>query len=245
MRRDMEMSVSDSGWGAAQPIDVVVLLVDVASHLSRLLVEPVVERIRVVPVSGSRAFPRTLYRFGAPGPVTIQLTARDTYWAKFSYQFAHEFCHVVSDYERLGENPNQWFHEALCELASVFTLRRMAERWPTHPPYPHWAGYASALSEYADNLLDDENRQMPKGLTLANWLPMYEDELRRDPYIRDKNAVVAYQLLPLFEAEPSGWNAVRSMPSSTGALTEYLAEWHECVQPAHKPFVRRVIGVFQ
>ena len=221
------------------------LLGDVASHLSRLLVDPVVEHIMVVPASGPDDDPVTFYRCGIPGPITIQLTARDTYWAQFSYQFAHEFCHVLSDYERLRDNPNQWFHEALCELASVFTLLCMAERWPTQPPYPHWAGYAASLFGYADNRLADENHQMPKGLTLATWLPMHETDLRQNPYIRDKNAVVAYQLLPLFEADPSGWNAVRSMPSSTGILTEYLADWHECVQPADKPFVELVIGAFQ
>ena len=241
----MEISVSNSGWGAAQPIDVVVLLADVASHLSRLLVEPVVEQIKVVPVSGPETVPRTLYRCGTSGPITIQLTASDRKWAKFSYQFAHEFCHVLSDYERLGENPNNWFHEALCELASVFTLRRMAERWPTQPPYANWTDYAPALSDYADDLLADENHQLPEGLTLATWLRMHETELRQDPYIRDKNAVVAYQLLPLFEADPSGWNAVRSMPSSTGILTEYLADWHERVQLSDRSFVKRVIGAFQ
>ena len=233
------------GWGEAIPSNIEALLVDVASHLNRLLVEPVTEQIKVVPVSGPGAVPRTLYRYGRSVPITIQLTANDRKWAKFSYQFAHEFCHVLSDYERLGANPNNWFHEALCELASVFTLRRMSELWPTQPPYPNWTDYAPALSDYAHDLLADENRQLPKGLTLATWLPMHETELRQDLYIRDKNAIVAYQLLPLFEADPSGWNAVRSMPSSTGILTEYLADWHECVQPADKTFVKRVIGAFQ
>ena len=36
-----------------------------------------------------------------------------------------------------------------------------------------------------------------KVLTLANWLTMHEEEIRRDPYIRDKNAIVAYRLLPV------------------------------------------------
>ena len=241
----MNIEVEPQGWGEAIPSNVSVLLTDVASHLNRLLVEPVVEQIKVVPVSAPGAVPRTLYRYGRSVPITIHLTARDRKWEKFSYQFAHEFCHVISDYERLGENPNNWFHEALCELASVFTLRRMAERWPAQPPYSNWADYAPALSGYAHDLLADENHQLPEGLTLANWLPMHEAELRRDPYVRDKNAVVAYQLLPVFEENPSGWNAVRSMPSSTGNLMEYLADWHECVQPADKPFVQRVIGVFQ
>ena len=241
----MKLDVAPHTWGEAIPSNIEVLLTDVVSHLTRLLVEPVDEQIRAVPVSGPGAVPRTLYRYGAPGPITIQLTARDTYWAKFSYQVAHEFCHVLSDYERLGVNPNNWFHEALCELASVFTLRRMAERWPTQPPFPNWTDYAPALADYADNLLSDVNHQLPDGLTLATWLTLHETELRQDPYIRDKNAVVAYQLLPLFEADPSGWNAVRSLPSSAGILTEYLADWHECVEPADKPFIKRVIGAFQ
>ena len=244
-RRGMEISVSNSGWGEARTIDITVLLADVASHLNRLLVEPVVEHISVVPVCHPGAVPMTPYRHGAPGPITIQLTARDRKWAKFSYQFAHEFCHVLSDYERLGSNPNNWFHEALCELASVFTLRRMAERWPTQPPYPHWTEYAGNLASYAEDLLTNDSRTLPEGVHLATWLSNEECELRKNAELRGKNAIVAYQLLPLFEEDPSGWNAVHRMPSSTGILTEYLADWHECVQPADKPFVKRVIGAFQ
>lgn len=241
----MKIEVKPHGWGEAMPSNVEALLSDVASHLNRLLVDPVVEHIMVVPASGPEAVPRTLYRYGTSGPITIQLTARDRKWAQFSYQFAHEFCHVLSDHERLRDNPNNWFHEALCELASGFTLRRMAERWHTQPPYPNWTDYAPALADYADNLLFDENRQLPDGLTLATWLSMHEIELRQDSYIRDKNAVVAYQLLPLFEEDPSGWNAVRGMPSSKGNFQKYLSDWHECVQPPDKRFVQRVIGAFQ
>ena len=241
----MKIEVEPHGWGDAIPSNIEALLTDVASHLNRLLVQPVAERIMVVPVSGAGAVPRTLYRYSTSGPITIQLTARDKRWAKFAYQFAHEFCHVLSDYERLGDNPNNWFHEALCELASVFTLRRMAERWPIMSPYPNWTDYAGALANYADDLLADENHQLPKGLTLATWLPMHEKELRQDPYLRDKNGIVAYQLLPLFEAYPSGWNAVRSLPNSTEPLSEYLADWHERVAPEDKPFVKRLIGAFQ
>ena len=74
---------------------------------------------------------------------------------------------------------------------------------------------------------------------------MHENELRQDPYLRDKNGIVADQILPRFEAYPSGWNAVRSLPESTGRLSEYLADWHERVEPEDKPFVNRLIGAFQ
>ena len=241
----MKIDVEPHGWGEAKPSNIEALLVDVASHLNRLLVEPVADQIRIVAASGIGAEPITLYRCVLDGPITIQLTARDRKWAKFSYQFAHEFCHVLSRYEQLRNNPNNWFHEALCELASVFTLRRMAECWPIIPPYPNWADYAGALYDYADDLLADENHQLPEGLTLATWLPMHENELRQDPYLRDKNGVIACQLLPLFETHPSGWNAVRNLPDSTGPFSEYLADWHERVEPEDKPFVNRLIGAFQ
>ena len=241
----MELSVEPCGWGEADPSNITVLLADVASHLNRLLVDPMADRIMVVPVSGAGAVPRTLYRCSASGPITIQLTARDRKWAKFAYQFAHEFCHVLSDYERLGDNPNNWFHETLCELASVFTLQLMAERWPTMPPYSNWADYAVSLASYADDLLANENRYLPINLTLATWLQMHENELRQDRYLRDKNAIVAYQILPLFEADPSGWNAVRNLPDSEGFLMEYLADWHKRVEPEDKPFVNRLIGAFR
>ena len=78
--------------------------------------------------------------------------------AQFAYQFSHEFCHIMSDYERLRENPNGWFHEAICELASVFTLRCMAERWSSCAPYPNWVEYSDSLLSYAEDCLSCEDR---------------------------------------------------------------------------------------
>lgn len=241
----MRIEVERQGWGEAIPQDVAVLLADVASHLNQLLVEPVLDHIKVVPVSGPDMVPKTLYRYSAYGPITIQLTARDRKWSQFAYQFSHELCHVLSNYELLHDNPNDWFHEALCELASVFTLRRVAERWPTLPPFRNWADYAPHLASYADDLLDNKNRRLPVGSTLGHWLSAHEDQLRSDPYLRDLNAVVAYQFLPIFEAEPIGWNAVCHLPISSGYLMEYLGDWYECVASNDKPFVERLIRAFQ
>ena len=240
----MEILVQRSGWGDALPVDIPALLINTASHLNGFLECPVSDLILVVPAPERDWTPRTHYRRMTDEPITIQLTARDNYWGQFAFQFSHEFCHVLSNYERLRSNPNQWFHEALCELASVFTLRRMAERWPTQPPYPNWAEYAPSLASYADDLLNNENRGLPAGMSLRHWLSVHEEQLRSDPYLRDLNAVVAYQLLPIFEAEPTGWNAVRNMPSSSGYLVEYLADWRASVASADKPFVKRLIEAF-
>jgi hypothetical protein len=159
--------------------------------------------------------------------------------------FSHEFCHVVSDYERLGEGPSGWFHEAICDLASVFTLRRMAQRWPMEPPYPSWADYAVSLASYAQDYLSCEERQLPTGMSLSAWLLSEEEGLRKDRYQRDKNAVVAHSLLPIFESEPAGWNAIQRLPDSSAMLVDYLLEWHASVEPADRPFVKRILNAFQ
>ena len=79
-------------------------------------------------------------------------------------------------------------------------------------------------------------------MNLATWLCTHEKTLGRDPYLRDHNAKVPYSLLPIFEADPRPWNAVRELPVSKGMLAEYLADWRCQVKPADKPFVNRVMG---
>ena len=240
----MDITVAPFGWGTSRPRDVQVLLEDTASHLNRLLRDAFAGTIIVIPAPCDDATPRTHYRSSSNDPFFIQLPARDRYWAKFAYQFSHELCHVLSDYERLRERPNSWFHEAICELASVFTLRRMAESWPTCPPFPHWAEYAAALYGYADKRLAQEECQLPAGITLASWLVVEEEGLRQNRYLRDKNAVVAYCLLRTFEDEHSGWNAIRNLPNSSAKFREYLREWHSQVEAIDKPFVDRIIQLF-
>ena len=240
----MKIAVQPDSWGHALPQDIATLLTDTASHINRMLSGPVTDHVHVIPAPETDWTPRTHYRHAPNAPICIQLTARNRRWAQFAYQFAHEFCHIASDYQRLANNPNNWFHEALCELASVFTLRKMAGTWPTQPPYPHWADYAGSLASYANDLLSDQQHQLPSNQTLAAWLSNHEEELRDDPYLREKNAVVAYTLLPIFEDQPEGWNTIRELPNSAGTLAEYLAAWHERVDAEDKPFVKRLMGAF-
>ena len=241
----MEITIEPYSWGEARPTDIRTLLSDVGSHINRLMRDPFAGSIQVVPAPCGDFIPMIHYRASRQDLITIQLTARDKKWAQFAYQFAHEFCHALSNYALLRSNPNKWFHEALCELASVFTLRRMAETWPTLPPYPNWADYADSLASYADDLLADEERHLPVGITLATWLSTHEAELRNNAYLRPKNAVVAYTLLPIFEEEPEGWNTIRKLPVSSGSLTEYLEDWHQRVDAADERFIKRLRGIFQ
>ena len=139
---------------------------------------------------------------------------------------------------------NKWFHEAICEMASVFTIRRMAEAWPTRPPYPNWAEYSQSLASYAESYLARDERRVPTGMTLSTWLLSEEEGLREDCCQRDKNAVVAYSLLPIFESEPTLWNAIRRLPDSSAMFREYVLEWHAWAEPTERTLVKRILAAF-
>ncbi len=215
-----------------------------ASQVTQLLRAPFKGRICVLPAPDCDPMPKIRYRPSDENPYVVQLTARDRHWSRFTYQFSHEFCHILSDYERLRESPNGWFHEALCELASIFSLRRMAETWTSQPPFPNWSEYAGSLGSYAEEILLRKEHQLPAGITLSLWLASEETVLRKDRYLRDKNGLVACSLLPIFESESTGWNAILNMPDSSTMIKDYLLEWHMRVDPVDKPFVKRILGAF-
>ena len=72
-----------------------------------------------------------------------------------------------------------------------------------------------------------------------------EEDLRRDGLQRDKNAIVAYSLLPIFENDPTVWNAIRRLPESSAMFREYMLEWHAWVGPTEKPLVKRILGALR
>ena len=241
----MNITVLKCDWGGSRPSNIEALLTDAARHLTGAFREAPTGSIVVGPTPTTDDTPITFFRSSPEEPYRILLQARGRHWSQFAYQFSHELCHVLSDYERLRESRNRWFHEAICELASIFTLRRMAEAWSTHPPYPNWAEYAQSLAGYAEDCLDKDERRVPAGMTLAAWLSSEEEGLRRDGLQRDKNAIVAYPLLPIFENDPTVWNAIRRLPESSAMFREYMLEWHAWVGPTEKPLVKRILGALR
>ena len=239
----MQLCVLQGDWGETQPAYLEEVLKDAASHINRLLDDPFEGNI-IIKSCPEDQDPKVHYRNSSDDPFCISLSVRDSRWNQFAFQFSHEFCHVLSNYEHLRANPNNWLHEAICELASVFTLRRMAERWLTDPPYCNGAGYSVYLKQYVDRRLSRPAVQLPNGITLQDWLSSEEESLRNCKYQRKKNAVVAYILLSIFEDAPEGWNAIRCLPNSTTSLEEYFVDWHSEVNAKDKPFIERLAQVF-
>ena len=247
-KKDIQLVFRQRGWGDDVKFENIMdLLKNTASHINQYLRSPFDETIKVYPAPVENYVPR-VYPESPNGQDIIQLTARNRKWDQYAFQFAHEFCHVLSNYRQLENNKNQWFHEALCELASIFTLRSMAKQWKSNAPFPQWFDYADNLDSYAEDRLSNPNAQLPEGMSLQIWLLYNEDMSRTSNYQtdveRNKQALVADQLLPLFEKKTTGWNAIRNLPISNGYLKDYLMDWYSSVDEEDKQFVKRISEVF-
>jgi hypothetical protein len=233
-RRAVAIDVAPGDWGNADVLDIKRVLDSVAAELLRY-VEPPSNgiSIRVVPRAGS---PKVLYERGAEGQYVIQLTARDGRWFQYVFQFAHELCHVLSNFdhkESIGgekvDESNQWFEESLCETASLFTLRRLAVVWEQNPPTRNWSGYGNIFSAYGLRLMSEPHRHLPAGQSLRDWYLENKSSLSDNPYLREKNELVAANLLPLFEAHPELWRSIPYLnPQKSSAakpFAQYMADW--------------------
>jgi hypothetical protein len=199
--------------------------------------------------------PQTDFKRTASGRIGIGLSARDTHWAQYGFQFAHEFCHALANFSnnpqqlvRYPHHANLWLEESLCETASLFALHAMSRSWQSTPPLPAWKGYAPWLNDYVEKRLALAEHHLPPGTPFRVWFRNNESALRQNPDLRARNTIIAIQLLPLFEAEPRGWGALpflnRGSSDPNESLAQHLAEWHSRCPVEHRSFVTRLAAVF-
>jgi len=242
----LSIRVGADAWGDAGTVDIRRVLESTAAELWNYFPG---RRLDPILVQHSRRSPITLFRRGRNGEYFVKLNVQGRYWCQFAYQFAHEFCHILANYSHKTPRANKWFEESLCELASIFALRKMARTWKTSPPYPHWKGYASAIQKYVDDLTDPKDNRLPAGTTLAKWYKDNAAGLRKAPCLRAKNRIVANTLLPLFEADPeSGWAAVEYLNSGkadSDSFQDHLSNWYRRTPAKHRKFVARIIEMFE
>lgn len=199
--------------------------------------------------------PQTDLKRTSSGRISIGLSSRDTYWAQYSFQFAHEFCHTLANFSgnplrliRYPRSTNLWLEESLCETASLFVLRAMNRSWRTAPPYPAWQGYAPSFNDYVNKRLALRENHLPAGTPFSVWFQENQDALRQNPAMRDRNTVIATRLLPLFEAEPRGWEALtflnRGASDANQSLSRHLDVWRSQCPPDLRPFLSRLAATF-
>ncbi|WP_236182690.1 hypothetical protein [Pseudomonas sputi] len=153
--------------------------------------------------------PITLYEKSPCGAYKINLNVTDRYWCKYIYQFSHEYCHIRTNYSLSRYDQRiKWFEETICELASIFTLKKMSISWKTNPPLPSLKSFSDSIAEYVKSIITDPSHQLPKGSNFPTWFKDNLPLLERNQYIRDSNSLIAITLLPLFEKHPSLWNSM-------------------------------------
>jgi hypothetical protein len=236
------------GFGNVSAADLTAVLESAANEIWRYCPRA---QLSGIDVYHRASHPITNFERQANGRVAIGLTARDTRWAQYGFQFAHEFCHALANFSdstrrsvRYPRHANSWLEESLCETASLFALRAMSRSWASTPPYPAWKNYARWLNHYAEQRLAQPRHQLPSGTPFLEWFKQNQHALRTDPARRDRNTVIAIQLLPLFEADPRGWETLvflnRGLRRGDASLAERLAEWRSQSPQELRPFLDRV-----
>lgn len=235
--------VDESAWGGAAPANVMAVLESAALQL-----------VRHVPAAGrptiavaARGGPITLFDRTAAGHVQVRLNTGGNHWAQYGFQFGHEVCHVLCHAGRTTRT-HLWFEEALCETASLFVLRAMAEAWEKDPPYPNWRSFAPHLRDYVTERLAQSPR--PPEMPLADWYARHRDDVRERPTDRDNGLAIASALLPLFEEAPGRWASIHwlNVPEQPqpADFRDHLAAWRGRVpaeQAATIESVARTFGI--
>lgn len=233
--------VPDTGWNGARPEDVEAVLSSAGRALLRHAPQAAVPPLEVHPRGG----PIVLFERAPTGAIRMHLNTGGNLWSQYAFQFGHELCHVLCRFDR-DHRTHTWFEESLCETASLFVLRRMAEEWERDPPYPNWRAYAPRLADYAEQRLAASPLQSTG--SLAAWFREHHERLVANPTDREQNLAVASGLLPLFEARPVRWAAVEWLnagrPGGGLSFREHLLEWCHQAPPECTADIEAIAAAF-
>jgi hypothetical protein len=248
----LEIVVDNGGWGRAATSDIRAILLSTAAEIWTYCPG---EHLKPIRVYHREDYPQTDFLHDWRGRVRIGLHTSGAHWAQMAFQFGHEFCHALAQHSAIalrGWHPphhaNLWFEESLCETSSLFVLRRLALSWQQQSQSEAWRNFAPAMAKYASDRLALPEHQLPAGVTFADWFRQNEPSLRENAALREKNVIVARQLLPLFEAEPAGWDAACYL--NLGAhqpakpLSQQLAEWQTNSPASLHPFLAKIAALF-
>jgi hypothetical protein len=248
--RPINIRVQAGGFGGASAADITGVLQSAAGELWQYCPNTQLPGIDVYHRSDH---PQTDLERTAEDRIAIGLAARDNHWAQYVFQFAHEYCHALINYSNNrgavvahARYPNLWLEESLCETASLFTLRAMGRSWQTDPPA--WREYAVWLNSYAKERLALAKNRLPPGMQFSIWFRENQSVLRRNPTERSRNTIIATQLLPIFEAEPRGWEVLTffSRPANPNqSLSQHFSKWRSSCPRELQRFVTKLAALFE
>jgi hypothetical protein len=244
------LNIERKGWGKGMHLLRKYVLYSASNKLLDFFPKIELHTV-IIKYADSTQAPVVGYQRGKKGEFQVCLSAHDNCWNWYTYQFAHELCHILCKYYKvdLSQNPrNQWFEETLCETASLFVLRQMTLDWQNSPD-KYFRSCAPIFKDYAQSVLDETDINLPPNTSLSKWYQRNEQLLRQNYLLRDKERIVANILLPLFEESPEHWQAIAYLNEApfepAKPFTRYLSDWHQFVPEKHKPFVKKIASLFE
>jgi hypothetical protein len=249
----IDIEIAPNGWGGAELSDIHVLLVSVASQF---------------PLGAIGIAPPPIYVFystlGNPiilaertkhNKVQIALGAGARYWAQYSFQFSHEFVHVLVRHMDAAQGadapstPATWLEESLAEVGSLFALRAMAREWKTQAPYPNWTSYSEELTRYSQEIIEQAETKLSAQESFLQWFESQQSHLQGNAHDRPANSLIAVQMLPLFEQSPETWATLlyfsRADTTSSDSSKVMFAKWAAACPDDLRPHVERLAALFE
>lgn len=175
-------------------------------------------------------------------PYQVFLSAKDTYWSQYVFQFSHELCRILTHFDRYKTHRHKWFEESLCKLASLHVLRSLALAWKEDPPSGVYGASAFARNHqtYAEKV--ERTTPIPPQSDLPGWLNRNIGLMEDAPTSRQLNRIVAVSLLGSFRQTPALWRDCGWLNCwdvrKDGSFSEYLNSWRDCLSkyaPKHEP----------
>lgn len=239
-----EIHVVGNDWNASSEDAAKVL----DSTANQLLAFFPGRKLAAVRVSHRDGVPITLDAKGPNGEYQVKLGANSTFWAQYTYQFAHELCHILANYDKHHGGRNQWFEESLCETSSLFVLSRMHQAWDKEPPYPNWKDWGVHFDQYLNEILARRTRRLPPDMTMLMWITANLPDLAAERELTSRSMLVAAYMLPIFQDDPEGWESLNwlNLGEKDDELDfeQYLRGWRERVPEKHKAFVGKIESLF-
>ena len=150
----------------------------------------------------------------------LGITASENYWMRYSYEFAHEVGHILTNWQLSKNHRYKWFEETLAELASLYVIAVYA----IVSPYDfytgqQWAAYLASVRQKRER-----GRRAQFGLeadaAALSWYSRIRPQMEENPTIRSLNGGIAFELLPHFVQDPELWKA---SGISTGGIRQETA----------------------
>ena len=164
--------------------------------------------------------------------IIVDIGERD--WSKLAYQFGHELGHVLANSWRSDAKPAppcQWLEEAMVEAFSLRGLARLSQSWRRDPPFPQDGGFADAIADYRQQIIDRYSAfgQAQGGLAdFAAWFRSHQADVEAgalSPFAKAASLIV----LEEYERAPEGVEALGALnrwPGRTGVpIEDYFRLW--------------------